>query len=97
MKLFFYTSGPSCEHGYWVGARRHLPVTTFNWKDGTYLPDAHSYWAPGQPDPHEGAQCVEMRTASGFNGLLNDHICNIQKDYVCQGLETLFLLHNLLF
>ena len=83
--FYIFHKAPSCESGFWIGAKRNLPSQDYHWRDETRLSWDDSYWSPGEPTFEEKAECVEMRRGTGFEGKLNDHHCNIEKDYICQG------------
>ncbi|XP_019631490.1 PREDICTED: neurogenic locus notch homolog protein 1-like [Branchiostoma belcheri] len=67
---------------YWIGLTDRQTENTWRWSDGSRL--SYSYWHPGQPDNHNGEDCVEM-DSDDFDFRWNDLDC--QHDYeaaLCQ-------------
>ncbi|KAJ3605426.1 hypothetical protein NHX12_027473 [Muraenolepis orangiensis] len=67
----------------WIGLAHNPVQGGYTWSDGT--PMAHTNWAPGEPDNHEGREnCVEM--VSSGNGSLswwNDLNCDAHQGWIC--------------
>ncbi|XP_050708515.1 macrophage mannose receptor 1-like isoform X2 [Eriocheir sinensis] len=71
----------------WIGLNDEVKEGTFTWQDGTE--PGYTNWIEDEPNNSfictnhgVGEDCVEMRHQFGYRW--NDHLCHIQKQFVCQ-------------
>ena len=70
---------------YWIGLTDAETENEWKWSDGSQLTE-YTNWKSGQPNNHNGKDCVAVRIANetNYNGRWYSAKCSSTKRFICE-------------